>query len=264
MKTSILVMIALILFSCKNNNEDSVATKTSTEKNPEHHWTYQGETGPEHWSEIEKDSDCSGDRQSPINIIEVNVKKNASLSALDIHYSDEVKIHEVTNNGHSIQYNFEKGDYIKVDGQQYDLKQIHFHEASEHTVNGVRYPLEIHLVHTGSNQEIVVLSILVEEGKNSEPFTFLEQFLPIKKGETKAIDKNFDLNLNFPADKSYYTYKGSLTTPPCTENVTWFVFKQPITVALDQVKLLQDLMPINNYRTEQPINDRIVESYDIE
>lgn len=261
MKTSVLAIVALLLFSCKNNQSDSSEKKTATTEKTEKHWTYQGETGPEHWSEIEKKSECSGERQSPINIIDVNAKNNAELSALDIHYSDKVKIHEVTNNGHSIQYNFEKGDYIKVEGQQYDLKQIHFHEASEHTIDGVRYPLEIHMVHTGDNQEIVVLSVLVKEGENSEPFTFLEQFLPVKKGETKAIDKNFDLNLNFPKDKSYYTYKGSLTTPPCTENVTWFVFQQPITVAIDQVKLLQDLMPINNYRNEQPLNGRVVESF---
>ena len=137
---SLIVLIAILAISCKEKN-----SKHATEEHADHqekHWTYEGESGPEHWAEIEVNSDCDGMHQSPINIIEIDAKKDATLQPLDIHYSDKVKIHDVTNNGHSIQYNFEEGDYIMVDNKQYDLKQIHFHEGAEHTVDGVRYPLE--------------------------------------------------------------------------------------------------------------------------
>lgn len=268
MKNTLLVLITLILFSCSQKTEPKtldddfnkeIQEEGHQEKN--NHWTYEGETGPEHWSEIEKQSDCNGKRQSPVNIIDIDVVEDASLKPINIHYSSDVKIYEISNNGHSIQYNFEKGDYITLNDEKYDLMQIHFHEASEHTINGVRYPLEIHLVHLSKDNKIAVLGVMAEEGESSEAFTFLENYLPVDKGETKQIDANFDLNLNLPENKAYYTYEGSLTTPPCTEVVSWYVFKTPITVSLSQVKQLQKLMPLNNYRNEQPLNGRIVKRY---
>lgn len=267
-KLPLLILITLAVFSCKNRKENKDIDSTVNEEKHEivhqkenKHWTYEGETGPKHWVEIEKESDCDGKRQSPINIIDVNVIDDASLIPVDTHYSANVKIHEVTNNGHTIQYNFEKGDFIILNDDNYELKQIHFHEPSEHTINGIRYPLEMHLVHISKDNKIAVLAIMAKEGESSEPFTFLEKYLPIINGETKLIDTDFDLNKNLPKDKGYYTYSGSLTTPPCTQNVTWFVYKTPITISVDQVKQLQKLMPLNNYRDEQPINGRIVKQY---
>ena len=267
-KLPLFILIVLAIFSCKNKIENKATDSTVNEDEHEivhqkehKHWTYEGETGPEHWIEIEKESDCDGKRQSPINIIDVNAIDDASLKPIDIHYSANVKIHEITNNGHSIQYNFEKGDFIILNDNEYRLKQIHFHEPSEHTINGIRYPLEMHLVHVSKDNKIAVLAIMAQEGESSEPFTFLEKFLPINTGTTKLIDTDFDLNQNLPKDMGYYTYSGSLTTPPCTQNVTWFVFKTPITISLDQVTQLQKLMPLNNYRDEQPINGRTIKQY---
>lgn len=259
-----LILITLVVFSCKNKAEnEAIESSVNEEKHEaihqkEQHWTYEGETGPEHWAEIEKATDCDGTRQSPINIIDIDVIDDATLTPIDIHYQANVKIHELTNNGHTIQYNFEEGDFINLNNDKFELKQIHFHEPSEHTINGIRYPLEMHLVHMNKDKNITVLSIMAKEGESSEPFTFLEKYLPINNGETKLIDTDFDLNENLPEDKGYYTYSGSLTTPPCTQNVTWVVYKSPITISVDQVKQLQKLMPINNYRDEQPINGRIV------
>ncbi len=218
------------------------------------HWSYSGETGPEHWAEIEVDSDCNGKFQSPINI--VKYKENGNLKAIDLYYADETRIHDVTNNGHSIQYNFETGDYILVNGLKYDLKQVHFHEPSEHTIDGVRYPLEMHLVHMDDSGQYTVISVMAKEGEGSIPFDFLESFLPLKAGESKKVDRPFNMNDNLPELKDYFFYTGSLTTPPCTEGVNWYIFKEPITVSLEQVDLLKNLMPINNYRNEQPHNGR--------
>lgn len=249
MSRTILTLLALsfLTFSCINETKEQ-----------HEHWTYQGETGPDHWQEIGKRCHCNGKEQSPINIIDIDVVDDSSLEPLEIFYSENVKIHDVTNNGHTIQYNFEHGDYILLRDTKFELKQVHFHEASEHTINGIRFPLEIHLVHISDNNEIAVLATMAQEGRSSEAFDFLESYLPIEVGETKAIDTHFDLNLNLPKNKDYYHYEGSLTTPPCTEGVKWYVFKDPITVSVDQVKQLQKLMPINNFRNEQSLNNRTV------
>ena len=267
-KNTLLVLISLTIFSCKNNTETTTLNTSIIENKQElvsqkesKHWTYEGETGPEHWVEIEKQSDCDGKQQSPINIIDVDVEDDNSLKPITIFYSSNVKVHDVTNNGHSIQYNFEKGDYITINDEKHELKQIHFHEASEHTINGIRYPLEMHLVHVSKNNKITVLAVMAKEGESSEPFNFLENYLPVKNGQTKQINTNFDLNLNLPKNKEYYMYGGSLTTPPCTEGVSWYIFKTPITISLNQVKQLQKLMPLNNYRNEQPMNGRVVKHY---
>lgn len=246
----VLTVFAITFFSCETKTEEK-----------HDHWTYEGETGPEHWVEIEKECECNGNKQSPINIIDIDVVNDTSLKPIDVHYSSQVKIHEITNNSHTIQYNFESGDFIVLNNEKFDLKQIHFHEGSEHTINGMRYPLEMHLVHVNAKNEIAVLAVMAKEGESSEPFDFLEEYLPVGNGETKLINAYFDLNLNLPKEKDYYTYNGSLTTPPCTQNVTWFVYKTPITVSVSQVKKLQHSLPLNNYRGEQSINERVVKQY---
>lgn len=258
----LIVLFAIISLSCQqkstNTETETKHQNTSENEHQENHWSYVGETGPEHWDEIEKDSDCDGLYQSPINIIDIDAVKQKSLGKLEINYASQTKIHDVINNGHSIQYNFEKGDYILFNHKKFDLKQIHFHESAEHTINGIRYPMEIHMVHQNDQNQIAVFAIMVEEGESSEPFEFLEKYLPTEQGETKIIDASFDLNLNFPKNKNYYYYVGSLTTPPCSEGVLWFVFKQSISISLEQVIALQKIMPIHNYRNERPLNGRIV------
>ncbi|MBD3748770.1 MAG: carbonic anhydrase family protein [Sphingobacteriales bacterium] len=267
MKKRVLISVfALAIFtSC---NEAVKTTESSSEKqvvekkeHPEH-WSYDGETSPEHWAEFEKNSECGGKFQSPINIVSTDGIADGKLKPLDIHYQENTKIHDVTNNGHSIQYNFEKGDYVNYNGDRYDLMQFHFHEGSEHTIDGIRYPMEIHLVHTNAKGKYLVIAVMAKEGVASAPFNFLENYLPIKQGETKTVNKSFNLNSNLPKNKGYYNYIGSLTTPPCTQGVNWFVFKEPITASLKQVKELKSLMPVNNYRNEQALNGRKVYVYE--
>ncbi len=233
---------------------------TATTTSHKNAWSYEGETSPEHWAEIEANATCDGTHQSPINIIEVDTKKEASgLKEEDIHYKELTTIYSVTNNGHSIQYNFKDDEnYVSFKDKNYVLKQFHFHSPSEHTINGIRYPLVIHMVHQSSEKDFVVFAFMVKEGEASKPFSFIESYLPVKEGETKIIEKPYDFNESVAYNASHFYYKGSLTTPPCTETVNWFVFKEPITASLDQVKALSELMPKNNYRNEQPLNDRTV------
>lgn len=254
--TKVICSILLVIIACKQQENTTHTGETESEN--EHHWSYSGETSPEHWIEIEKNSDCDGNHQSPINIIHKDTDSVASKDDLKILYTPTTLISEVENNGHSIQFDFEAGDSINYKNQTFYLKQIHFHEPSEHKINGVIYPIEMHLVHVNKAGKITVLGILGEEGDESQLFEFFESFLPIKNGVTKDIHQNIDLSGLFLEDKSYYAYGGSLTTPPCTENVNWIVFKNPFILSVDEVLKLKNNMPLNNYRNEQPLNERVV------
>ena len=177
---------------------------------------------------------------------------------LQIHYNATTEIFDIHNNGHTIKYDFEAGDSISYQNKTYHLKQIHFHEPAEHTINGIRYPIEIHLVHANED-DFTVLSIMGREGKGSRTFNFLEKFLPIKIGESKEIHRPFDLRWMLPKEtENFYAYRGSLTTPSCTEKVNWIIFRRPIILSLEQALILKELMPLNNYRNEQSLNDRII------
>lgn len=256
MNKLVLSILTVIVFTSCNKERKEAESKVDK---VQEHWSYDGETSPEHWAEIEINSDCSGQHQSPINIIEHNTTLNANdENSLKLLYDPETHFIDVKNNGHSIEIDFEKGDSIKYKNEIYHLKQIHFHEPSEHTINGIRYPIEIHLVHKSKKNHFTVLSMLGEEGREKLLFINLENILPLKVGETKKIDKAVDLLKILPETKSFYSYNGSLTTPPCTEKVNWVIFKQPIQISLKEVVEIKKNMPLNNYRFEQPLNDRKV------
>ncbi len=253
--TIILLFITLIaLGSCKN---ETVSTRSVKKETPKH-WTYEGETSPENWAEIEKNSDCDGKNQSPINIIVDHTVKINSIDNLKVFYTPETIISKVENNGHSIQFDFEPGDSIRYKKEIYHLKQIHFHEPAEHLVNGIRYPIEIHFVHKSDQNNLTVLSVFGEEGEVSDLYGFFKTFLPIKNGESKEINYAVDLTSLYPKSRNFYSYSGSLTTPPCTEGVNWVIFKDAIVLSYAQALKLKDNMPLNNYRNEQPLNDRKV------
>jgi carbonic anhydrase len=264
----ILFAVFLVIFatSCKNekkssDNTDKVGEQAAEVKKAEpKHWSYDGETSPEHWAEIEKESSCGGNHQSPIDIVTADAIVQASgLKASDIHYDASTIIHDVTNNGHSVQYNFDdKENYVNFEGKRYDLAQFHFHAASEHTVNGMHFPLAIHMVHVSDDKNFVVFAVMVSEGDESNTFDFLKTYLPVKPGETKAVGKSHHFEQYILTDFDHYYYKGSLTTPPCTEAVNWFVFKDAIKASPAQVKAIAELMPRNNYRPTQALNDRKV------
>lgn len=248
----IFVASLFLLVSCnfENKSFESVAH--------EEHWSYEGESSPEHWAEIEKNSDCGGMYQSPINILENNTVALKNTTELEVYYHSETLLHMVENNGHSIQFEFSPGDSIRYKGKMYYLKQIHFHEPSEHKINGLIYPIETHLVHISKDDSITVLGLMGIEGKESQLFELFRSFLPLKIGDSKEISEKIDLTGLLLEDQSYFSYNGSLTTPPCTENVNWIIFKEPVVLSLEEVLAIRENMPVNNYRIEQPINGRVV------
>lgn len=244
--------VLIMILSCTGKTTISPDQKNKEKK----HWNYQGETGPEHWSEIDQ-NDCGGSAQSPIDIVETVTDKN--LKPIDFHYDTKTKIHDVINNGHSIQFDFEPGDYIMIDGDKYELKQFHFHEPAEHTIRGIRYPLVVHMVHMNKEGKYAVIAIMAQEDKQSnKAFEFLDKHLPVKVNESIKIDEDLNINKVLPENKTYYTYTGSLTTPPCTEGVQWYIFKNAIGVSSKIIDDLRKIMPINNFRNVQKLNGRII------
>lgn len=222
-------------------------------------WSYHGETAPEYWVEVERNSECGGDMQSPVNILDFHAKETNDPDELILFYSPETHMKKVSNNGHTVQFDFMTGDSIHYNGTTYSLVQIHFHEHAEHLIGGIVYPIEIHLVHVSEKGRLTVLAVLGREGEESQIFKLLESFLPIEMGASKVIDVTCDLDQILPSNKTFYSYSGSLTTPPCTEGVNWVIFKEPITLSWDEVERLKENMPLDNYRNEQPLNGRVIQ-----
>lgn len=235
-----------------------ISCTTAKQSGEKEHWSYSGESSPEHWAEIAKNGNCDGKYQSPINIIETKTKlTDGAENQLVLHYAAATKMSKVVNNGHSVQFDFEKGDSILYMGNYFQLIQLHFHEPSEHTVNGVRYPIELHFVHKNDKlNEYAVISILGIEGIESHCFELFKHFLPIKNGESIDVDMSHDLSSLFPEKRNYFSYFGSLTTPPCTENVNWILFQEPIELSEEEVLAFKHNMPLDNYRDQQALNGR--------
>jgi carbonic anhydrase len=216
------------------------------EQDKSNQWNYQGKNSPSHWSELQEDYIlCSqGQIQSPIN-----------LSATDYHFAEIIEFNPiptkvtVINNGHTIQINYPKGQIARINGKNYELQQVHFHTPSEHQINGVTYAMETHLVYRDadatSDGNIAVLSTMVEPGLSNQNIATIWQHLPAIN-QIWQSDVLLSPEIFLPAEKQFSAqYSGSLTTPPCTEGVTWIVFQQPISFSPEQIAAFQALYPVN-------------------
>lgn len=221
---------------------------------PHPHWSYEGEHGPGHWSEVSPDYEaCSrGKSQSPIDITKPE-KDGRETVAFDYRPS---KLN-VINNGHTVQVNYDKGSSITVNGVSYDLVQFHFHDPSEHTVNGKSYGMELHLVHKNSKGELAVVGVLIENGAENPAFKALWANLPAGPDEKKELGETINAADFLPAARNFYRYAGSLTTPPCSESVKWLVIEKPIQMSEAQISRFKEIIKGNN-RPVQPLNGRKV------
>jgi carbonic anhydrase len=218
------------------------------------HWAYTGEHGPEHWGDLSpKFVQCKvGLNQSPINIVDAI---DADLPTLELDYNTSTV--DLVNNGHTAQANVQPGNYLRVGGQVFELIQFHLHTPSEHRINGKSFLMETHYVHRNEKGELAVLALLHNEGPGSETLDGYERKIP--KELNKPVDYRESL-AGIPitrVDKAYYRYNGSLTTPPCSEGVHWYVLKQSSPVSLAQQALYQKLIG-DDARGPQPINARLV------
>lgn len=215
------------------------------------HWSYED---PDHWAALEPA--CGGMAQSPID---VTAPLGSDLQ--DIVFSYQQSAVKILNNGHTIQVTYDDGSQIDLAGTVYPLNQFHFHAPSEHQVNGTPADAELHLVHQivvdGTVVSRAVVGVLINAGAHNPAFDSVWANLPATVSEeAQTIDGAF-VNADdlLPDIRTYYTYHGSLTTPPCDENVTWLLLTTPIEMSQEQLDAFTAIIEDNN-RPVQDLNDR--------
>lgn len=222
------------------------------------HWGYQGDYAPDNWGKMSDAQTCStGKTQSPIDIFDS--KTNHKLPPLNFDYR-HADIKQIVDNGHSLQFNFDSNSNLTYNNKTYTLVQFHAHEPAEHTINGIRYPLELHFVHQAADHSNLVVAVFVQEGQQNSYFEKLSVFKKLVKNGSENTDILFNPEHLYPHNHSYYRYTGSLTTPPCSEPVTWILFRQPITLSKAEIAEIAQYLPKNNNRPVQPMNNRIIEN----
>lgn len=231
------------------------------EANETGEWGYDHAGGPACWSMVCGHGDCLGDRQSPVNI--VNAVLNSSLPELVLNGNETTT--KIIHNGHTIEFEQEPGSYIDYGEtengllNQFTLGQFHFHAKSEHQVDGGHAPLEAHLVCRNVwKNEYLVIGVMFEEGASNP---FLAQFvdhLPTAGAppfeEEDLVYNPFEL---LPDNHSYFSYSGSLTTPPCSEVVHWVVMENKVQATAAEIAAFTNILH-DNYRPVQPLNGRVI------
>ena len=219
------------------------------------HWGYTGKIGPAHWGKLDPAYTlcAQGKNQSPINLTQFI---DADLEQITFHYTGLAT--SVLNNGHTIQVSHTVGSTIEIGGKIFELKQFHFHAPSENQINGESFPLEAHFVHQTADGSLAVIAVLFQEGEDNPAIARLWQQMPKKAGVRVPLASEIKVDDLMPKNRDYYRFNGSLTTPPCSEGVYWFVLKQPMTVSKEQVEAFAHVMHHPNNRPVQPINARPV------
>lgn len=232
--------------------------QAATDKEDEEHavtWGYAGDIGPAQWGDLSPAfAACKlGESQSPIDLTSDTVAKPHALA---FHYTASPL--EIVNNGHTIQVEYAPGSTLTTENTQFALLQFHFHRRSEHTVDGKPADMELHLVHGDAAGNLTVVGVFLNAGRHNEALESVWQNMPAQEGETRLVEgvaiNAADL---LPANLDYYSYVGSLTTPPCTEDVLWIVLRMPVEVSAEQLAQFAALYP-DSARPTQPLNGRTV------
>jgi carbonic anhydrase len=223
-------------------------------------WDYEGARGAEHWSDLDPAyAVCNvGKEQSPIDI--QNTEKG-DLPSLRFNYrSGPLKY--LINNGHTIRVNYHgapgSGNFLIVGAQRYQLTQFHFHRPSEEYIHGKPYDMVLHLMHQSADAKVVGVAVLLKAGSANATIQQIWAHMPEAVGKEEDI-AGIEINPAdlLPHDTAYYTYMGSLTAPPCTEGVTWFVLKTPVDISAEEINAFAKLYP-HDVRPVQPLNGRVV------
>lgn len=228
------------------------------------HWGYGDHDGPEHWHRLHPAFAICGEgrEQSPIDLGvvkgELRIPISYSYEPVQLRIARTEHVVDVLNNGHTIQVDYDEGSTIEMDGAAYELVQYHFHAPSEHTLNGLHYPMEMHLVHQSGEGELLVVAVFIREGEHNEAFAPVWEHLPEEIGEAFHLEHvlvNIDDLL--PDDRRTLRYTGSLTTPPCKEGVHWVVLSNPVAISRDQIGAFTRIVD-GNARPVQARNGREV------
>jgi len=241
-----------VLSECKKSaDKDAEAKDDPAKKDDKAHavqWGYEGDKGPEHWGDAFPV--CGkGKKQSPLNIIGPFEKSKETLS---VDYKEGPL--KMLNNGHTIQVNIEPGSSLKIGKESFDLLQFHFHRPSEEQVEGKNASMVAHFVHKSKEGKLAVIGVLLNEGKDSAAIKTLWANLPPKEGEEFLPAKvTFNPASMLPKEMGFYNYEGSLTTPPCTEGVQFYILKTSVDISKQQLAKFPFKL---NARPVQALNGR--------
>ncbi len=221
------------------------------------YWDYQGKTGPLGWAKLDPAYKACGQghEQSPIDIRGAHLNKN--LQPIEFHYLAGPVTLE--NTGRTIIVHVGPGSYIVAGGERYDLQQFHFHHPAEEAVKGELTDMDIHLVHKSADGKIAVVAVrlTVDMGNPNATLAALWDHLPTATGATDKVTSYVNPGGLLPADRGYWTYVGSLTAPPCTEGVRWFVFEQDISLSREQLRAFAAIFKLNSRPLQDPHGRRI-------
>jgi carbonic anhydrase len=220
-------------------------------------WSYEGRRGPEHWGALDPSyAACDGKQQSPVDIRNA---KPVTLPPLRFEFKNGALT--TINNGYTavrVDYPRGNGNLLFVGSERYELTQFHFHHPSEEYVVGKPFDMGIHFMFQGSDGKVAGVAVLVKAGRPNATVQELWKYMPKVAGKDHTIPGVYVNPARLlPRDNSYYTYMGSITAPPCTEGVKWFVLKTPMEISRDQINAFAKLYP-HDVRPPQPLNGRMV------
>jgi carbonic anhydrase len=197
-----------------------------------------------------------GSVQSPIDIDQVTASTPSTLS---FNYAAVPLV--VANNGHTIQVNYPEGSTVSIDGDDYELLQFHFHTPSEHRMKGRAAAMELHLVHRNAAGELAVVGVMLEPGKAHPAIDAVWKNIPEEGSITQVERISVNAGDLLPESTAYFSYVGSLTTPPCSEGVRWNILQEPVQVSEAQIAAFENLYQVNA-RPIQPTNGRIIQLHE--
>ena len=205
-------------------------------------WGYTGEGAPQRWGELGPANRlCAiGTRQTPIDI-----RDTFKVELERIQFDYRPSGFAVIDNGHTVQVNVDPGNGLTVMGRRFELQHLQFHRPSEERINGRQYDMSAHLFHKDDQGRLAVVAVLLERGQDQPVVQAIWNSLPLEKHEALRASGPIDLNQLLPAERGYFTFMGSLTTPPCTEGVLWMVMRQPVPISAQQLTLFSKLYPMN-------------------
>ena len=250
----ILTTASILTTACAGTNQADGHGEQPMENHGAVHWEYSGKAGPEHWGSLSPDfAVCGkGQQQSPIDINQVVERDLANIA-----FNYEPSKVNILNNGHTVQVNYDTGSYIELDGIRYDLLQFHFHAPSEHAINGQLADAEIHFVHKNTAGQLAVVGVLLVQGEEHPAYHNVIAHLPATEGPVQTVNASVEAAKLLPPTPTTYRYLGSLTTPPCSEGVTWLVKTEPVQLSKAQLEAYTAIFMGNN-RPTQPLNKRLL------
>jgi carbonic anhydrase len=269
------LIAAIFLLGCENMEPTGAGSSVESELNAlalqgspaqslSTEWGYAKGNGPKNWCDLDPAfvlccEDRPGASQTPIDIKSKKVKK-AKLPKLQFDYAKHTEL-EVEHNGHTIEAKVPAGEGALAIGEKsYGLVQFHWHAQSEHAIDGRLLPMEMHLVHRAGDGSLAVVGVFIVTGREHDELEEIFDDLPEHEGEHKAV-RHFNLKKLLPEKRATVRYSGSLTTPPCSEGVSWNVFVKPITMSRRQIREFEKLFsgrefPHGNRRPLQDLNGR--------